>query len=309
MGCFVGARLALAGVPITLVGRGPLVEAARQSGLRLREPEGERETGPLSAFTSLAAACRTDEYGLAIFTVKAYDTEAIIAEMLAATNSPPPVLSLQNGVGNEELLAHAFGPERVAAGALETPLSMPSPGVITAHRSRYRTGVASVGSRPLADLAAGLLRRAGLVVDVYTDHRQLKWSKLLLNLPANAACAILDWTPAQCISHPLIAPLEARAWQEAFRVMAALRIRPVNLAQLSPVPVGSDRAPAAGQPASPRDGADGRRRTRQQNAIIARRTVCPEALGSGVVERSGGPGGRGSGDPNPGQHSSHRHPL
>jgi 2-dehydropantoate 2-reductase len=65
---------------------------------------------------------------------------------------------------------------------------------------------------------------------MYDDHRRLKWSKLLLNLPANAMCAILDWTPARCISHALIASLEARAWQEAFRVMAAIRIRPVNLA-------------------------------------------------------------------------------
>jgi 2-dehydropantoate 2-reductase len=230
VGCFVGARLALGGVAVTLVGRGPVVEATRTAGLRLREPEGERETGRLSAFTSLAEAFTACEYDLALLTVKAYDTEPLIAEMLAAANMLPPVMSLQNGVGNEELLADAFGPTRVVAGALETPLSMPSPGVIAVHRSRYRAGVAPVGSRPLAGLAGELLRRGGLIVDAYDDHRQLKWSKLLLNLPANAMCAILDWTPARCIGHPLTAPLEARAWQEAFRVMEAMRLRPVNLA-------------------------------------------------------------------------------
>jgi 2-dehydropantoate 2-reductase len=66
---------------------------------------------------------------------------------------------------------------------------------------------------------------------LYSDYRRLKWSKLLLNLPANATCAILNWTPARCMADQVTATLEARAWQEAFRVMAALRIRPVNLAR------------------------------------------------------------------------------
>jgi 2-dehydropantoate 2-reductase len=161
--------------------------------------------------------------------VKAYDTAAIAADLRAAGNAPP-VLSLQNGVGNEEALAEAVGSDRVIAGAIETPVSVPSAGAVTAHRARYRAGLAAVAAgSPLAD-AAEALARAGLRVDVYGDYRRLKWSKLLLNLPANASCAILDWTPAQVMAHPQIAALEARAWQEAFRVMAAQGLGPVSLA-------------------------------------------------------------------------------
>ncbi len=229
VGCFVGARLALAGIAVSLVGRGPLVEAAA-GGLRLQEPEGERRTAPLPGFTSLADACAAGHFDLAILTAKAYDTAAIVGELAAAAPSSPPVLSLQNGVGNEEALASALGPERVVAGAIETPVSLPAPGTVVVHRPRYRTGIAPVGSPALAEQAAGLLRLGGLTVDVYGDYRRLKWSKLLLNLPANAACAILDWTPAQVMAHPVTARLEARAWQEAFRVMAGQGIRPVNLA-------------------------------------------------------------------------------
>lgn len=230
VGCFVGARLALAGAPVTLVGRPPLVAAVRQGGLHLREPEGDRTTSPLAAFTSLADACAVVRYDLAIVTAKAYDTAAIADELKTAADAPPPLLSLQNGVGNEETLGEAFGMDRVVAGAIETPLSLPAPGAVTAHRSRYGAGIAPVGSPPLAALASELLTRAGLSVDVFEDYRRLKWSKLLLNLPANAACAILDWTPGQIMRHSGTARLEARAWQEAFRVMGALRIRPVNLA-------------------------------------------------------------------------------
>lgn len=237
VGCFAGARLAVAGVPVSLVGRGPLVSAVRSAGLRLVEPEGERTTAPLPAFTSLAEAFAAGRYDLAILTAKAYDTASIIEEMVAATPAPPPVLSLQNGVGNEEQLVSALGAERVIAGALETPLSLPAPGTVAAHRSRYRAGIAPVGSPALAARAAALLRLGGLSVDLYDDYRRLKWSKLLLNLPANATCAILDWTPAQCMKHPQTARLEARTWQEAFRVMAALGIRPVNLANYPLAPL------------------------------------------------------------------------
>lgn len=230
VGSFIGARLALAGSRVTLVGRSSLVEIAQRAGIRLVEPEGERQTPPLPAFTTLAEAFAASQVDLAILTVKAFDTAAIIDELRAAAPEPPPLLSLQNGVGNEESLAQAFGPNRIIAGAIDTPLSLGAQGVVTAHRARYRAGLAPVGpGAPIAKTAA-LLGAAGLSVDLFDDYRRLKWSKLLLNLPANATCAILDWTPAQVMSNRGTAQLEARAWQEAFRVMDALRIRPVRLA-------------------------------------------------------------------------------
>ncbi len=230
VGCFIGARLALAETEVSLVGRGALLAPVATAGLRLTEPDDDRFTDPLPLFTSLADACGGAPYDLGILTAKAYDTAAVVAELRAATRTPPPLLSLQNGVGNEETLADAFGPDRVISGAIETPVSLPAPGVVTVHRARYRAGLAPVGSAPLAARVARLLIRAGLNLDLYSDYHRLKWSKLLLNLPANATCAILDWTPARVIHDPRIAPIESRAWQETFRTMRALGIRPVNLA-------------------------------------------------------------------------------
>ena len=230
VGCFVGARLALGGAGVTLVGRGGLVEAARSSGLLLSEPEGERRTPPLAAYSSVGEALAAAKYDLAVLTVKAYDTAVVIAEMASARMPPPPVLSLQNGIGNEDALAQALGDDKVIAGAIETPLTVPAAGQVVAHRSRYRLGLAPVGRlAPVAEAAAALTP-AGLRVDLFDNHRSLKWSKLLLNLPANAACAILDWTPAQIMARPDTAALEARAWQEAFRVMAGQGIGAVSLA-------------------------------------------------------------------------------
>ena len=107
---------------------------------------------------------------------------------------------------------------------------MPAPGQVQVHRERFKAGVAPVGEDAPVAMAAGLLRDAGFTVDLFADYRSLKWSKLLMNLLANAQCAILDWTPAQVMADPIASRLEALAWQEAFAVMAALGIRPVAMA-------------------------------------------------------------------------------
>ncbi len=230
VGSLIGARLALAGDDVTLVGRAALRDAVAKDGLTLIAPDGTRQTTRPQVATSAAdALAGPDRFDLACLTVKAYDTAAVIEELVPLKDSLPPLISCQNGIGNEEALVAAFGADRVIAGALDTPVSVPAAGQVQVHRSRYRMGLAAVETVGV-DEAATALGQAGFDVTTYADYRTLKWSKLLLNLLANASCAILDWTPAQVMAHPISARLEACAWQEALRVMAALDVRPVNLA-------------------------------------------------------------------------------
>jgi 2-dehydropantoate 2-reductase len=86
VGAFVGARMALAGHDVCLVGRPALLDAVQASGLTLIEPDASpRTTEPRCVNSISSAFTDTAQYELALLTVKAYDTDTVIGELRAAT--------------------------------------------------------------------------------------------------------------------------------------------------------------------------------------------------------------------------------
>jgi 2-dehydropantoate 2-reductase len=233
IGCLVGAKLATAGVQVTLVGRPAFADAVRNGGVVLHE-QGETVTvRAVQAVGSIRAAFSGVEGpDLAILTVKSYDTQAALDELCAAAAADPPVVvSLQNGVGNEEMIAAAMGSARVIAGTITTPVSVVAPGVIQIERPSHWVGLSSWAGAAtgLVDQLKDAFAGAGFRVSLYADVTGMKWSKLLMNMVANATCAILDEDPATVFGDPALVDLELAAWREALAVMDHAGIRPVNL--------------------------------------------------------------------------------
>ncbi len=166
---------------------------------------------------------------LAIVAVKAYDTPGAIATLERALAHAPDavILTVQNGVGSEELLAAAFGPDRIVAGALTVPVERAPDGSARAAQPGG-LGLAPVGQNAHNWLVAAF-ERAGLPVTACDDYRALKWSKLALNIVANAACAILDIMPDELVRDPALFTLELAAVRETRAVMDALSLRAVDL--------------------------------------------------------------------------------
>ncbi len=166
---------------------------------------------------------------VAIVTTKSYDTDGAIATLRVAIPHPEKCvfLSPQNGVGNEEKLAEAFGADNVVAAALTVPIDRDRDG----NASAANTGgfaLAPMGANAYNWLVA-TFASAGLNVKVVDDWRALKWSKLALNVVANASCAILNVLPNRLVHFDRIFTLEIRMVREVQAVMKKMGITPIDL--------------------------------------------------------------------------------
>jgi 2-dehydropantoate 2-reductase len=238
IGCLVGGKLALCGQIVTLAGRPRFAETVRAQGLVLMDATETHAVYNIQATGSIAEAMAqaTAPYDLVIFTVKSYDTEAALRELhesaSAAGSELPALLSLQNGVGNEEAIGRVMGDARVIAGTITTPVSVRAPGVIYIEKPSHTIGLSawcSDGLQPFVIRLRDTLQEAGFATRVYANAQSMKWTKLLMNMIGNATSAILDEPPAQVFADPALVDLEITAWREALAVMRRAGIPLLNL--------------------------------------------------------------------------------
>ncbi|GAC1388470.1 MAG: 2-dehydropantoate 2-reductase [Vulcanimicrobiaceae bacterium] len=166
---------------------------------------------------------------VAIVTVKSYDSDSAIETLRKAISHPEKCVFVcpQNGVGNEEKLIAAFGADQVVAGALTVPVDRDREG------HSHATHDGGLAFAPCGKSAYNWLWAAfqstGLNVKIVDDWRALKWSKLSLNIIANASCAILNVLPNRLVHYDQVFTLEIRAIREVRAVMHKLGLVPIDL--------------------------------------------------------------------------------
>ena len=191
VGCYYGGMLARAGVPVTLIGRAPHVEAIRRDGLVI-EWADRRETIRLDAATGVEAARDAD---LVLVCVKSPDTSDAGRSLRPHLRPDALVASLQNGVDNADRLRVEVA-QPVFAAVVYVGAYMNGPGVVrhtgrgdlvlgAARADRERPGIAG----RLAAVAA-LFERAGIRCPVSGDVDGALWTKLVINCAFNAISAL-----------------------------------------------------------------------------------------------------------------------
>ena len=231
IGTYVGGSLALAGNRVMFVEQPAAVEQLRGRGLRLDLTLGHNSVinvqDPSITFaSSLEEAFRAGPFDVAILALKSFDTASALEGMKAFADQLPPVLCLSNGVDNEPAIESALGPAAVIAGTVTSSVGRRAVGDIVLERMR---GVGVAEGHPLSLFLAEVLNAAGLNTRLFRRPADMKWSKMLTNLPANASAAILDMTAAEVFDHPGLFRLEMRMLRETTAVMHALGVGVVDL--------------------------------------------------------------------------------
>jgi len=135
LGSTFGGLLTEAGFEVYLIARWEEhVHAMNTEGLKIVEGSSERVV-KVRATTDCAEAGPAD---LVIFLVKSFDTKEAIEKAQALIGPQTMVLSFQNGLGNEEILAEVVGPERVIGGKTYVGGVLVGPGhVIAGTKGKY----------------------------------------------------------------------------------------------------------------------------------------------------------------------------
>lgn len=189
MGTLFGAKLSPI-ADVMLFGRWPeQIDALRHAPLHVVYPDGHDEFVLLRITNNLKEA---DPIDIALILPKANKT-ALAAEDAAQILKPDGVaITLQNGVGNLEIIAAIVGSERATLGVTMQGASTDGlPGFL-----RYGgRGLTYLATHPTIDAhiqeLAELLNAAGLVTEVVSDVAGLVWGKLVVNAAINPLTAIL----------------------------------------------------------------------------------------------------------------------
>jgi 2-dehydropantoate 2-reductase len=191
------------------------VEKITRDGLTIESERGV-STVRVEIFTSPQAIGKAD---YAILCVKSYDTERAVREVAPVLKSGTPILTVQNGLGNVEIIAQAVGIENTLGGITAQGATDLGSGKIR-HAGKGETiiGALSEASREKAGEISSLLNRAGIETALTDDVGGILWSKALINAAINPLTAILRLRNGELLDYPETREIMRSAVEEAAAV-------------------------------------------------------------------------------------------
>jgi 2-dehydropantoate 2-reductase len=233
VGCYVGSCLTLAGRDVTLLLRPALAEAIVRHGLRVSDLDGaDRVLAPSDVRLATDPEAAFAEADIILVTVKSGATEAMAGLIAEHAASGATVVSLQNGVGNVDvLLARLGGMARVVPGMVPFNVVQTLGQGVAPRFHRATSGTVQIGAG-VAGLREALAVK-GVGVAESTDMAGVLWGKLLLNLN-NALNALAGIPLATELGDKRWRRLLARQIGEGLKVLKAADIRPARIEGVPP---------------------------------------------------------------------------
>lgn len=229
VGTLVGGKLAVSGSDVLVLSRhAEYADAVAQKGLRFRENDREVRCNARVYSDLPKLFLKEENVNLAILAVKSFSTRSILLSLTPYLHRIQTLVTLGNGLGNEETLFDYVNPNKIIAGALTIACSMVEPGLAVAE-TRGGIALAPMTSNASISSFLQLFKKAGFSVKGCSDWRSMKWSKLLLNIMGNATCAILDMTMLDVVENPRTFRIERELLLEALAVMRAHQLKVIAL--------------------------------------------------------------------------------
>jgi len=183
LGLYFGGRLAAAGAQVRLLARGDLATLQERGTVVLLDDAGRHELGPVGAFGRSGEIGPVELVLVALKATVAADLPGLLQPLLGPDTA---VLTIQNGLGTDELLGRLVGPERVMGGLAFMAVTRTAPGEVRC----FHPGSVSIGELGRPPIArthetAELLTCAGIRTQVVERLDEARWRKLVWNIPFN----------------------------------------------------------------------------------------------------------------------------
>jgi 2-dehydropantoate 2-reductase len=227
VGGYYGARLAQHGHQVHFLLRSDF-QAVQQHGWTIQSCDGDfiLPANKVNAYEDPAKMPKVD---LVIVTLKSTANHQFASLIGPLLNEDTVILTLQNGLGNEESLAELFGVTRVLGGLAFTCINRTGPGQIShTDHGLIRLGEFDGGPSPRANSIAELFNASGIHCQVLDDLRYGRWDKLVWNVPFNGLGAAMDLTTDKLLANPAGRSLVRQIMEEIVLTAAAIGIRLPN---------------------------------------------------------------------------------
>jgi 2-dehydropantoate 2-reductase len=222
VGGYYGSRLAAGGADVHLLARGAHLAEIQRSGLHIEGPEG-RTSHRLPATDDPAEIGPVD---VVLFCVKSYDTEAAAARLSSLVGPDTAVVSLQNGIDNEDRIGAVIGDRHVVGGTTRISAAIVRPGVVAAG-GPLRIVLGEPPDGAVRDTFAALVelaRGVALEIEVVADVRRAKWEKYTILVAFSAMTAAVRLPIGAVLASPAATAMLRSIATEAWTVGRALGV-------------------------------------------------------------------------------------
>lgn len=225
LGSTIGGTLAMAGNSVVFVDTWKEhVDCICKNGLHMTDEKTDWHV-PVHATID---ANEAEEAELVIVLVKSFATKTAVAQLKAShvIGENTVVMSLQNGLGNEEAIAEVIGEKHVISGKTYVGGRLIEAGYVSAGVTGKWTYIGELDGSitPRIQKVAEVFQKAGLLCEVSENIKGLIWDKLLINVAAGALCGITRLPYGPLYEEDYIKDVAVMAIQEGIDVAKAAGI-------------------------------------------------------------------------------------